>query len=293
MNTKPTVWIIGDSFSQPRTVIDRPKIWPELVAALLTVDLGRTVELVNESWHGVSQDYCWLHLQAWCHQGMIKPQDYVIVILTHPNRYWYIDDKPDLSNGHYTIDIDEHITEDQSQAIKLYMKEIQRPRLDTIQQLNRLGWLSHAVTHHGLRRPLVIKAFEFDLYEGETYSLLNIAKGNLYDLQNREFSHTFRNDNTTTEYFAGMDPRYCHLTLTNHKVLAALIAESLITDTVLDLNNSEFLEDIFQTDTLKDLEFCQQELNPEMLSVMQQKKDTDSITKRNLTSWLRSAKIKK
>jgi hypothetical protein len=291
MSTKPTLWIVGDSFSQPRKSFDRPTIWPEITAALLSYDLGIRVELVNESWMGVSQDYCWMYLQRWVHEGRIQPQDYVIVVMTHPNRYWYIDDHPDLSNGHYTLDLDDYVTEDQSLAIKMYMKEIQRPRLDTIQQLNRLGWLANAVGQFGLRRPLVIKAFDFDLYEGERYTNLNVAQGNLYDLQNREFLADEQTTDTTTRYFEGIDPRYNHLTLSNHKILSGLISDSLINDTTLDLKQSVFIENIFGPDTMKDLEFCASELNPEMIAVMQQKKDTQAL-KRNLTSWLRSAKIK-
>jgi hypothetical protein len=238
MNKEPTLWIIGDSFSQPRTTIDRPRIWPELVAALLTVDTGTTVKIVNESWHGVSQDYCWMYLQRWLHEGLIQPEDYVIVVLTHPNRYWYVDSKPDLSNGHYTIDLDDHITEAQSQAIRLYMKEIQRPRLDTIQQLNRLGWLANAVGQFGLRRPLVIKAFDFDLYEGERYTNLNVAQGNLYDLQNREFLADEQTMDTTTRYFEGIDPRYNHLSIPNLEILADLLHESL---TIKTVNNFSFI----------------------------------------------------
>jgi hypothetical protein len=291
MNKEPTLWIIGDSFSQPRTKIDRPRIWPELVAALLTVDTGTTVKIVNESWHGVSQDYCWMYLQRWLHEGLIQPEDYVIVVLTHPNRYWYIDEKPDLSNGHFTLDLDDHITAAQSQAIRLYMKEIQRPRLDTIQQLSRLGWLAMATQQWGIRRPLIIKAFEFDLYGAEVYKGLNIARGNLYDLQNREFPEETRTDNSTTEYFAGFDPRYNHLTLSNHKILAALISDSLKNDRVLDLTQLEFIENIFDDQVMSDAKFCAEELNLEMIALMQQKKNTKAL-KRNLTSWLRSATIK-
>ena len=291
MNTKPTLWIVGDSFSQPRKTFDRPTIWPEITAALLSVDLNVRVELVNESWMGVSQDYCWMYLQRWVHEGRIQPQDYVIVVLTHPNRYWYIDDHPDLSNGHFTIDLDDYVTEDQSLAIKMYMKEIQRPRLDTIQQLNRLGWLANAVGQFNLRRPLLIRAFDFDLYEGECYTNLNVAQGNLYDLQNREFLLADQTNDTTTRYFEGIDPRYNHLTLSNHKILAGLISQSLINDSQLDLTQSEFIEHVFGPNTMKDLEFCANELNPEMIEVMQQKKNTQGL-KRNLTSWLRSAKIK-
>jgi hypothetical protein len=73
--------------------------------------------------------------------------------------------------------------------------------------------------------------------------------------------------------------------------LAGLISQSLINDSQLDLTQGEFIEHIFGPDTMKDLEFCANELNPEMIEVMQQKKNTQGL-KRNLTSWLRSAKIK-
>ena len=68
--TKPKLWIIGDSFSQPRKEYDgQPLVWTELLAQKLGCDL------VNNSYYGVSQDYCWLHLQVWIHEGRIKPED--------------------------------------------------------------------------------------------------------------------------------------------------------------------------------------------------------------------------
>jgi hypothetical protein len=289
MTEKPTLWIIGDSFSQPRKNFDTPLIWTEQVAALLSLDLGVNVELVNESNYGVSQDYCWFYLQVWLSEHRIKPQDYVIVVLTHPNRYWYIDQHPDLSNGHHILDLEDHITEDQSRAIELYMKEIQRPRLDTIQQMSRMGWLAYARVNHKLRRPLVIRAFEFDLYEAGGYPDLNISKGNLSSVQNAEFQGN--QEQATSRYFQGTDPRYNHLCLSNHKILAGKVADALKNDRELDLTEG-FISDIFQDGTMDDSEFCARELNPELYEFYLEKKAMGGYAKRNLTSWLKSVKIK-
>lgn len=280
--SKPTLWVIGDSFSQPRKEFDSPLIWTELAADRLGC------ELVNESFYGVSQDYCWLYLQIWIHEGRIHPEDYVVVVLTHPNRYWFIEKQPDLSNVHNTVDLDEYITREQQAAILGYVQHIQRPDLDSIQMISRLGWLAYSRVANNLRRPLVLKAFDFELFHSVDYRDINIAQGNLYDVQNREFVDP--TDQTTTDYFLGADPRYNHMCLDNHRILADKVVESLTKDCQLDLTQG-FCEEILPPGKLDDLEFCHREFNPELwqhyLNVRERLKN------RSLTSWLKNVKINK
>lgn len=274
--TKPTLWVIGDSFSQPRIEIDTPKLWTELVADQLGCNL------VNDSYYGVSQDFCWMHLQLWSIQQKIQPEDYVIVVLTHPNRYWYLDEHPDLSNGHQLIDLDEHVGRAQAQAIKGYIQYIQRPSLDSIQQISRMGWLAWNTFSQNLRRPLVIKAFEFELHKTDKYSSLNVANGQLFDIQLNEYCVADRE--RVTEYFYGADPRWNHMCLDNHKILADRVCDSFVNDSQLDLTQG-FLTELLPLESIdNDLEFCQRELNPQLYE--HYLKTKDRMMRRGLNSWL-------
>ena len=276
MKKKPTLWVIGDSFSQPRTAYTEPLTWFELAAEQLGCDM------VNESFAGVSQDFCWTYLNVWLHEHRVQPEDYVIVVLTHPNRFWYIEDSPDLSNGHWLIDLDNYVTTGQAAAIRGFIEHIQRPALDIVHQTSRLGWLAWQQVNQGLRRPLILPGFEFDLFQARDYSALNVAQGNLYTVQLQEFQPEDRSKNTA--YFAGADPRYNHFSLVNHQRLADKIVESFSTGISLDLNTG-FEESVLPAGRVEnDPEYCEKNLNPELYQHYLDSRGKKRA--RGLTAWL-------
>ncbi len=280
MKKKPTLWVIGDSFSQPRKEIDTPRTWPELVAERLGC------EIVNDSFYGVSQDFCWMYLNVWLHEKRIQPDDYVIVVLTHPNRFWYIESEPDLSNGHWLIDLDDYVTKPQAQAIRGFIEHIQRPALDIIHQTSRLGWLAWQRESQGLRRPIILPGFEFDLYQAGEYSALNVAQGNMFQIQLNEFSDNDRPRHI--EYFNGADPRYNHFSNVNHKILADKIVDSFATDVPVDLT-SDFMDSVMPEGRLEnDPKYCEENLNPELYE--HYLKTLERVKHRGLTSWLAGVK---
>lgn len=275
------LWIVGDSFSQPAETHDPEWVWPHQVAQALSQHHGSQVTVHNESFHGVSQDFNWFSLQAWAHHNRISPNDYVIVVLTHPNRYWFFEDAPDLANPHWMLDVDEHLTPEQLKTVELYIKHVQRPSLDSIQLISRLGWLSHAVTQWEWRRPLVIKGFEQDLCGCDSYRNLNVARGCLWDVQRHEFQDL---EMDSTQFFRGVDARYHHMTRPNHDWFSQRVVEGLINDSPIDLTKG-YVTGLLGEQSLDDEQFCHENLN--MQRVHESKKRIPIKAVSPLTAWLK------
>ena len=275
------LWIVGDSFSQPAEAHDPEWVWPRQVADGLSRALGETVNVTNESFHGVSQDFNWFSLQAWTHHDKIGPNDYIIVVLTHPNRYWFFEDMPDMANPIWMLDVDEHLSPEQLKTVELYLKHVQRPSLDSIHLISRLGWLSHAVTQWGLRRPMVIKGFNQDLCGCAKYKNLNMALGCLWDVQRHEFEDP---KTDSTQFFRGVDARYHHMTRPNHDWLSRRVLEGLLNDTSVDLTEG-YTRALLNTETFDNHEFCQNNLNVQR--VIESQSRTPIKAASPLTAWLK------
>jgi hypothetical protein len=242
--------IIGDSYTAD-SANPTDRVWYHQVADRLGL------ELVNLSMPGVSQDWCWQQLQHQVYQGGLARGDQLIVALTHPSRYWYLERLPDLSNSWIT-DLDQWCTKEEARAISLFIQHIQRPSLDCLQLINRLGWLAYQSLKLGIR-PLVIKAFEQHLGAAEHYEELNWAQGSLMeDIQYWEFEDP--SQETMSQYFWGLDCRYNHLCLSNHDILAQRVTESLVSGQPMDLTEG-FHRHLLKSRGLYDDDFCQRELN--------------------------------
>ena len=280
------LFIIGDSFTVAAPPGDQAETWMRIAAQQISEHDQQPVCIVNASIMGASQDWCWMQLHAWIESGSIRPDDYLIVALTHPGRYWYIDRLPELSNSNI-IDLDRWCSSEESRAIELFIKHIQRPRLDAISLINRLGWLGYQVLKRGLRRPLMIKCFSQDLYQFETIEELNISQGDLYKgIQYWEFENPDKEE--FSEYFSGIDCRYNHLCLSNHRILGPRVAQSLITGETLDLTTG-YEKDILKAGLLNDPEFCRRELNLEQLAHREQQLAKDYY--KPMLPWKRRKKL--
>jgi hypothetical protein len=258
------LYVIGDSFTAPPKPPDPQKVWPMMVAEQLGV------ELVNASMVGTAQDWCWLHLQQWLLE--MTPDDYLIVALTHPSRYWFFDDIPKLTHPNI-IDLDRWCSKEQAKAIEMFVRYIQRPTVDIIQVNNRLAYIAYQVKNRGLRRPLMIKCFDQDVSQGETFPELNWANGILMeDVQRLEFDPPDL-DEDNTGYWHGIDARYNHMCLSNHPIMAAKVVDALLNDKTLDLK-SGFLQKLLKVGSLDDLEFCAKELSVEVADYNREKRDS-------------------
>jgi hypothetical protein len=253
---KPTLYVIGDSFSVPPPLEDDTKTWPRQVAQGLARHLGTEVLLENHSRMGVSQDYCWEFLQMLL-EYKITPDDYLIVALTHPSRFWFLDHMPELSNSSI-VDLDDHCTKDEARAIESYIRYIQRPRLDLIFMNNRMGYLAYQIQKKKLHRPVVIKCFGQDVDQAEAWTEMNWAKGVLMDdVQRWEFEDV--DCDKDAAFWHGLDARYNHMCLSNHEILAEKLTHSLITDEACDLTEG-FIKGLIKKNAMQDEEFVDKEL---------------------------------
>jgi len=288
----PTIYVFGDSFTVPNQIYSgaslhglyaspgeswqqgqpRPKTatWINLVAAALSQQ-HLDLDLINHSQHGVAQDFCWTQINK--AMPVINPDDYVIVAVTHPNRFWYIHEHPNLSN-HHIIHLDQYLEKEQAQAIKLFMQHIQRPELDTLHQTNRMKSLAYEVLKRGLRRPLMINCFATDITEVDSIEELAWAQGNLFTIQAQEY---LRGEDDSANFFKGIDCRYNHLCLSNHRILADKVVAAFTEGAVVDLDQG-FYQGLLKDGVLEDLEFCQRELDWDKMQFITQQQQQQKRT---------------
>lgn len=242
------LYIFGDSFAAP---YDNPQTWTEQLAQQLGLDI------VNHARSGTSQDYAWAVLQHYIPE--FTPEDRVVIVLTHPSRRWYFQNKPQLSNINI-IDLDQHLTRDESRAVELYIKHIQRPQTDTLDVSLRLGWLSWQIHQRGLAQPVIIKAFEQDIIDPLSVESMLVAEGSLYDVDLAEFAPGITADQVNG-FWLGHDARYNHLCLTNHQIMADKLAESIRTGVAADLTRG-FRRQLLADSVWNDPNFVSREFNP-------------------------------
>ena len=255
------LWIFGDSWSTLAPDYDPPRVWTRQLAHRLSQQTGQEIQMINASLVGSAQD--WMITQYVEAVEKIQPDDYVVIVLTSPSRYWYFEDLPSLSNWNI-LDFDSAVSPERAKAVELYIKHIQRPNLDIISLFGRLSLIAYETQRLGLRRPLVIKGFTQELGPDNYYKELNVAKGNLSLIQYLEYKDKDivdrLNDQGQPGYFKGADCRFNHMCLSNHDILVDKLLDGLITDTSPDLE-SGFISDLISQDWYTDKEFCQRELS--------------------------------
>ncbi len=281
MNNMSNLWVFGDSFAfQDQKDIDCRRVWPQQLATKLSGVMRRPFKMVNLSLLGSSQDYAWFKIRE--HLDQMQPHDYMVVLLTSANRVWFFEDMPHLSSSH-VIDFDEVVGEERSRAAELYIKHMQRPVADFMAMDHRLAWLDLAIKQRGLRRPLLLKCFEASTLEPWPYDNLNLAKGTLFDVQNKEWADGPKTNNN----WNGFDIRHMHLCLRNHDVLSDKMLQSLWRGLELDLTlgfHSNFMN-------FEDWENAQmlEEFNPR---IIEQHKEFIAKPK-DTTSWFNRKGIDK
>lgn len=242
------LYVFGDSFAAP---FANAATWTQQVADQLNL------EMVNHARPGTSQDYAWAILQHYIPE--FTAQDRIVIVLTHPSRQWYFQNKPFLSNINI-IDLDQHLTREETQAVELYIKHIQRPQRDSLDVSMRLGWLAWQCHARGLAKPIVIQAFEQDIVDPLCVDNMLMAQGSLYQVDMAEFTSEIPEERIN-DFWMGHDPRYNHLCLTNHAILANKIVQSFASGCAPDLTEG-FVGNILSNSTPKDQEFVAREFNP-------------------------------
>jgi hypothetical protein len=274
------LWIIGDSFVEAPADASA-RVWPQQVADRLGV------ELVNLGLMGTAQDWAWALLQDLLPEKF-QPEDYLIVALTHPSRFWYFDDQPKITHPNL-IDLDRWLTRDQTRAVESYVRYLQRPTLDILQTTNRMSYIAYMVRSRGLRRPLMIKCFDQSLGQAGEWPEFNWAQGTLMDdVQILEFDPPDL-DEDITSFWHGVDGRYNHVCLSNHDLMADKVYHALANDCALDLKEG-FLRGLINKDSLEDQEFVSRELNVEVVDYNLEQKKLNG--KRTILPWKKRVGLK-
>ena len=217
------LYIFGDSYAASKD--NNEKCWPNLLANLLDSNL------INHSISGASQDWMWLQMQKVVRD--ITQDDSIVVVLTNPARFWFIEDQPSITKIRPRDFPD--IPREYQDDIRSFMMYIQRPILDTIWLENRLGWLAYNAHLRKWRKPIVLLAFEQDFSIAKSYNDIVISNGNLFEnvsvIENNDITNNIENYLNT---IGNVDPRYNHMCLSNHPILANKLYDTIINNKVLN-----------------------------------------------------------
>lgn len=259
-----TLYIIGDSFSaieykllHSETTLPYPDYdygasvhWPTQLADKLNCDI------VNFSEAGISQDYEWHKLYR--ARDLITPEDYLIVVVTEPYRFWYLGDHPQASRP--DLIIQDSSLKRIGEIADQFDRYINRDILAVLNLENRLGSLSYMAHTKGWRKPLVIYAMSQISNIDRKFNNLDFAKGTLTEVSTNEAGFGVSESHYNDKIMKGIDPRYNHLTMSNHKILVDKLYNYFIDNTTVDLT-TEFLDTVLTEQSLADPNF-QHELSP-------------------------------
>ena len=82
--------MVGDSFAAAPKMGDEYRPWYIQTTEKLQMNCE------NHAMIGVSQDWCFWKLSI--HLKELTAEDQILVVLTHPGRFWFFDDKPQMTN---------------------------------------------------------------------------------------------------------------------------------------------------------------------------------------------------
>jgi hypothetical protein len=240
------LWVFGDSFSFLFEGDKSERIW------LLQAASKLNYSIVNYSLRGCSQDFTWQVMQQ--EKDKITPDDQVLVVLTNPSRYWLFEEEPDHTIPRLFKE-EKPGVDSRIKAAELFFRYIQRPQLDVLSVINRLGWLDHTATRNGWKKPLVVLGFGQYYGEDSDFPGLKFSYGDLTSISMDE-----NEDNKDASLFNGAEPRYNHLCLSNHDILAEKIYNTLANDEKLDLTTG-FKKGIFNKTTARSRNLAEKEFS--------------------------------
>ena len=289
--TQPTLYIVGDSFTQPPRTEETYQPW------FTRLGVEMNMQVVNCSGIGTSQDFAVQQLMGLMH--LMTDKDRILWLLTHAGRFWYFDNRPRLTNANIT-NIGDEMTAEEEQAVKHFMMQIQRPPLDLLWQDQRLGWLSAHARRIGMQAPQVVLGFPrvvpkdrpmFDLFfSHEHLDNLRISKGDLLNdveaMEMREHKHL---DAYDSNVWKGYDCRFNHLLKSNHDIMLQRMITAFDKDEPVDLKSSGWLTNVIDEHSIKDPEFIQKELDP--FSVKERLEKIKKLS--NQDPWVKKVGIQK
>lgn len=212
-----TLFVFGDSFSQN---MEEEWSWTRLLGKQLNVN-----GLYNASSVGVAND--WILLNFRKQLDKITKDSIVIIVITHPNRYWLLREQPEYSNF-YVANLPEFITKEEAEAIKGYAKHIQKDELDLFRLEQQVAWIKETQQKIGFDL-LLIPAFDVNInYE----NLIPVLGDLTSSVSCAEFVSP---EDEKTWYYESIDTRCNHMIKNNHEILVHKLMKSLMTKEPLDL----------------------------------------------------------
>lgn len=254
------LWVFGDSFSETGSGVSE-RSWSMQLTGKLKDRTSVDIELRDISLIGCSQD--WILERYLSVVDKIHPQDHVIIVMTSPERYWFFQNQPDLTNWNI-IDLGDKISREQALAIEYYYKYINRQEMSILHSTSRLGMIAYQTRIRSLRKPLIMNGFDHLVYPSEIWPDLDFAQGCLAEVQFKEYQDSQNAVDEKTQitgWFKGYDCRFNHLCLSNHDVLSDKLANYMLDGTPVDLTRG-FHEEIVDKKWYEDPDFIKKELNP-------------------------------
>jgi hypothetical protein len=268
------LYIVGDSFSSAEKLgRDQEKTWWYRLAQKL-----QCKGFTNWSMIGSAQEYAWYMLLVQMNQ--ITPDDYLLIVSTHPSRRWWVIDDPTLGKVEFLQDA-AHIDDNIAKTAELWERYVQTPQMDSFAALQRLGWLSAVVQNKKLRRPLVIFGFDQLVPGYEEFTNIKYSKGSLTENVATPEVPGGHADDVYNKLIQGIDPRYNHMCLRNHEIMLEKTYNAFTTDQELDLTTG-FELGILTNESINDPTFIEKELD--LLKVQQR---DSQIKKKTMLSMFR------
>jgi hypothetical protein len=265
------LFVVGDSFGFPYKKSDANTVlWPEQCAQKLAKETGEPIELENACLIGCSQDYMWTKIDEILEK--ITPNDYLLIVLTSLDRFWFFEDRPEYSNIR-SVENANHIAGNNSKIRDIllgFITNIWRNNLAIQLQKHRMGYLSYEIVKRKLRKPIILKGFSTQLDTTQWPDLI-FSHGILLRTQLAEFEknindrYDFLLDN---EYWHHIDCRYNHLCLSNHKVLSDEVTNGFLHSVAPDLTSDKFHKNLITAENCKNQDFANKELNPDYFKDM-------------------------
>jgi hypothetical protein len=256
--------VVGDSFCELPKSGDSFENWCQQAARVLEMPL------LMSAGPGVSQDWQWDQLQTTFEH--ITPQDRVLVVITHCERQWFVEDQPAYTHVN-VANLPEELGAEMAEAIRHYCVHLQRPNLDLQHQAHRLGWLHAQVDRVGAHPVWVLPGFRlhwiiqavststpeyWDHFRLRGLKNLLLSDQNLYDdVQEREMQP----GETTSTVFQGVDLRYNHLLRHNHKILAECVVRAIRNNQPVDLRDPRWMCERLSPKIWQDTRFIQDQMN--------------------------------
>jgi hypothetical protein len=248
------LWVWGDSFVNFETKGEM-NCWPGLLATKLGI-----TEVRNYGVLGSSQEYTFAAQHALCKE--IQPDDYQVIVMTHPARKWYVHDDPSIGKpAHLHVYAREgKVSWDLAKAGELWDKHIQRPLLDSTEVENRLGWLAYNTYFRKWRRPIVINAHKQDYFIAKEYEHIIFGTGDLTECVSFKEIPNIKDGDDYNRVIKMFDPRFNHMCLSNHEVFAQKLFDTFTNGVPLDVTEG-FIQGILTEKTILDPEFIKKELS--------------------------------